>query len=242
MSKGRVLIVDDERSVLESYARTLTKVGFDVAQASGGGEALQRLEHEEFDAVLYDVALPDVDGASLLRHVRARSTDLPVILMQEKRNNKTATQAAARGALQHLVKPIDPELLKKAIAQAVRLHRSRRTPLAAFRNRRGERVDAPSFTATNAKKDFGRVLEMVNQGGVVVITKHDSPKAVLLSVDEFNALAQATEHNLDTLTSEFDALLARMQTPKARAGMKAAFEASPKQLGRAAVAAARKRG
>jgi len=64
----------------------------------------------------------------------------------------------------------------------------------------------------------------------------------LLSVDEFNALAQATEPKLQALTAEFDALLARMQTPKARAGMKAAFEASPKELGRAAVAAARKRG
>jgi len=83
---------------------------------------------------------------------------------------------------------------------------------------------------------------MVIQGGVVVITKHDAPKAVLLSVDEFNALAHAPSHALDSLSGQFDALLARMQTPKARAGMKAAFAASPKQLGRAAVAAARKRG
>ena len=83
---------------------------------------------------------------------------------------------------------------------------------------------------------------MVIQGGVVVITKHDSPKAVLLSVDEFNALAQAPQQRLDALSGQFDALLAGMQTPKARAGMKAAFAASPKQLGRAAVAAARRRG
>jgi PHD/YefM family antitoxin component YafN of YafNO toxin-antitoxin module len=86
------------------------------------------------------------------------------------------------------------------------------------------------------------MLEMVIQGGVVVITKHDAPKAVLLSVDEFNALAHAPSLKLDALSGQFDALLARMQTPKARAGMKAAFAASPKQLGRAAVAAARRRG
>jgi antitoxin Phd len=46
---------------------------------------------------------------------------------------------------------------------------------------------------------------------------------------------------LDSLTGEFDALLSRMQTPKTRAGMKSAFKVSPKQLGKAAVAAARKR-
>jgi prevent-host-death family protein len=115
-------------------------------------------------------------------------------------------------------------------------------PLPAFRNRRGEPIEAASFTATDAKKQFARVLELVLQGGAVVITKHDAPKAVLLSVDEFTALTTASERTLDTLSAEFDTLLARMQTPRARAGMKTAFDASPSELGKAAVAAARKRG
>jgi prevent-host-death family protein len=117
-----------------------------------------------------------------------------------------------------------------------------RVALPAFRNRRGERVEASSFTATDAKKQFARVLEMVLQGGAVVITKHDAPKAVLLSVEEFTALTGGAERSLDSLSAEFDTLLARMQTPRARAGMKAAFGASSKELGKAAVAAARKRG
>ena len=119
---------------------------------------------------------------------------------------------------------------------------SRENAVFAFRNRRGETVDTSSVTATDAKKEFARMLEMVIRGGVVVITKHDAPKAVLLSVDEFNARARAPQDRLDALSGRFDALLAGMQTPKARAGMKAAFAASPKQLGRAAVAAARRRG
>ena len=120
--------------------------------------------------------------------------------------------------------------------------RSPQPILAELRNRRGEPVEASTVTATDAKKEFGSVLERVVRGGVVVITKHDTPKAVLLPVEEFNALARAAERELDTLSEEFDALFARMQTPKARARMRAAFEASPKQLGKAAVAAARKRG
>jgi prevent-host-death family protein len=114
--------------------------------------------------------------------------------------------------------------------------------LANLRNRRGERVEATSVTATDAKKEFGRVLERVIQGDVVVITKHDAPKAVLLPLETFNVLAGAAERKLENLSHEFDALLARMQTSKARGGMKAAFGASPKQLGKAAVAAARKLG
>jgi prevent-host-death family protein len=114
--------------------------------------------------------------------------------------------------------------------------------VATFRNSRGETFEAASVTASEAKSEFGRVLEMAIHGDAVVITKHAAPKAVLISVEHFNALSGAAETRLDTLDSEFDALLARTQTPKARRGMKAAFAASGKQLGKAAVAATRKRG
>ena len=108
---------------------------------------------------------------------------------------------------------------------------------------RDDRLSAAStVTATDAKNEFGRALEKAIQGGIVVITKHDQPKAVLISVHEFNALTNANRIKLDTLSGEFDALVARMQTPAARAGMKAAFDASPKQMGKAAVRVARKRG
>ena len=99
-----------------------------------------------------------------------------------------------------------------------------------------------AISATDAKNEFGRVLDRVTQGQVVVITKHDDPKAVMLSIADYEALTGRARRALETLSGEFDALLARMQTPRARAGMTAAFNASPAQLGKAAVAAARKRG
>ncbi len=97
-------------------------------------------------------------------------------------------------------------------------------------------------TATDAKNEFGRVLENVIRGGRVFITKHDAPKAVLISIDDFETLSRSATSKLDALSGEFDELLARMQLPGARARMKAAFDATPKQLGRAAVRLARKDG
>lgn len=113
--------------------------------------------------------------------------------------------------------------------------------LPAVRNRRGEQVEPRSFSASDAKNQFGRVLETALADGIVMITKHDAVKAVLVSAEEFAALTGAREPALDTLSREFDRLLARMQTPKSRAGMKSAFEATPKQLGQAAVEGARRR-
>jgi antitoxin Phd len=118
----------------------------------------------------------------------------------------------------------------------------RRTTTPGARLLPGGRGKSARFTATQAKNEFGRVLEMVLSGETVVITKHDAPKAILISVDGFDKLTHATERTLDTLSEEFDALLAHMQSPKASAAMKAAFAASPKELGKAAVIAARKRG
>ncbi|HXO28467.1 MAG TPA: type II toxin-antitoxin system Phd/YefM family antitoxin [Thermoanaerobaculia bacterium] len=109
-------------------------------------------------------------------------------------------------------------------------------------HRGGERAAMPTFTATDAKNEFGRVLDTALEKGAVVITRHDAPKAVLLAIGEFDALVAAGERTLDTLTGEFDELLARMQTSTARRGMADAFNATPARLGRAAVAAAKKRG
>lgn len=98
-----------------------------------------------------------------------------------------------------------------------------------------------SYTATEAKNEFGRLLEQAIQGTTVLITKHDSPRAVLISIGHFQTLQEAPQAKLNTLTEQFDTLLERMQSPKARRGMAAAFRANNKQLGKAAVAAARKR-
>lgn len=110
-----------------------------------------------------------------------------------------------------------------------------------FRNSQGELVDIPSIPATRIKNEFGSALETAARGGAVAITRHDTPKAVLISYEEFQALVKARSQSLDDLAGEFDELLTRMQTPKARKGMAAAFDASPAELGRAAVKAARAR-
>src|SRR5437899_2385939 len=69
-------------------------------------------------------------------------------------------------------------------------------------------ADSPaSFTATVAKKEFGRLLDIVLGGGRVVITKHDAPKAVVLSMADFNALTQATERTLEALGGHFETTL-----------------------------------
>jgi antitoxin Phd len=96
-----------------------------------------------------------------------------------------------------------------------------------------------TVAASEAKNQFGQVLEAALRDGAVVITKHDTPKAILLSIEELEAIAARSR--LDTLAREFDARYARMQQPGFDKALGGAFGASPKQLGAAAVKAARRR-
>jgi len=95
-----------------------------------------------------------------------------------------------------------------------------------------------TVTATQAQNEFGRVLDDATRVGAVVITKHGRPKAVLLSIARFGQLREREATALETLSGKFDEMLDRMQTPESRAAVDRTFEASPQELGRAAVAGA----
>ena len=101
---------------------------------------------------------------------------------------------------------------------------------------------ALTVTATEAKTRLGLLLDTVMRGGSVVITKHNTPKAVLLSMAEFEALGGSQPPDLNALSGEFDKLLARLQAPRNRKALQAAFDAAPRELGRLAVANQRRRG
>src|SRR5258706_4680054 len=239
MAQGRVVLVDDEPSILASYGRTLLEGGFDVIKAKDSEEALGRLKTISFDVVLTDLLIPEINGLALLEKVHTFSPDLPVIVMLDKMSNKIAVEAAERGVSQALVKPINGTLLKRTIVNAVR---SRRRMIPAFLAQEVEPLMPVTMNATDAKNQMGHVLDTVMHGGVVLITKHETPKAAVIPIEEDEGFSRAAEAKLSALSREFDALLDRMQTREARAAMQAAFEASPEQLAKAAVQFARKRG
>lgn len=111
-----------------------------------------------------------------------------------------------------------------------------------FRNRSGATVEMPSYAATDAKNSFGKLMQAAARKGAVAITRRNEPEAVLLSMDEYQALLEAGGHKLDTLAEEFDVMLAQMQSGKSRRGAKTAFNAAPSALGKAAVRALRRQG
>src|SRR5213592_5297239 len=81
MSKGSILVVDDESEIREGLELLLRNVGYGVSSAETGESGLGKLGEQPFDLLLLDVSLPDRNGLELLREVRRRDPDLPVVLI-----------------------------------------------------------------------------------------------------------------------------------------------------------------
>ncbi len=99
----------------------------------------------------------------------------------------------------------------------------------------------PSVTATALKNSAADVLDQVTAQGAVAITKHDKPRAVLVSIEQYERMTGAGNNLLNELQAEYRGMLESMQKPEQKAAAKRAFNATPEELGKAAVAAARRR-
>ena len=97
------------------------------------------------------------------------------------------------------------------------------------------RTPRSTITSTEAQNEFGRLMEEASQDGEVVITKHGHPKAVLLSVARYEELQERESASLAALNGQFDQMLARMQTTQSRDAVSRLFDASPEELGQAAL-------
>jgi prevent-host-death family protein len=109
------------------------------------------------------------------------------------------------------------------------------------RNKHGEMIDAPEYTASEAKHKFGQLLDTALRQGPVAITKRHKPTAVLISIEEYRVLTQSEDRALAALSAEFDRRYATMQAPGAAAAMQRAFDTAPAQLGAFAIASLRKK-
>ena len=121
MSAAHVLVVDDEVDILTALRRVLMLEGYDVDVAGGMGVAEERLAKSSYDIALFDVALPDGDGVTLLERVRRANLDLPVIMMSGHATIGAAVRATRLGAIDFLEKPLSTDRLLLVIQNALRL-------------------------------------------------------------------------------------------------------------------------
>src|SRR3954469_18053778 len=117
--RGRVLVIDDDASLRFALEAVLGDAGLTVATCAGGAAGLQAFEASGADAVLTDLAMPEMDGLAVLSHLRALDPGVPVIMLTAHGSERVAVAAMKAGAYDYLPKPCDPDEVVLAVRRAM---------------------------------------------------------------------------------------------------------------------------
>ena len=113
--RPRVLLVDDDPLILEGLSRLLEGRNYDIVTAQGGREALAAIGRQQFDIILLDLAMPDLDGAAVLSFLDEHEVDTPVVVVSGNTSIDAAIEALRNGATDFVRKPYEPEELLRRI-------------------------------------------------------------------------------------------------------------------------------
>ncbi len=126
-TSGRILIIDDELTLRQTLARILQQAGFEVITAGSAAEGLALLARQTLDLIYLDIRMPNMNGLEVLKEIRARSLELPVILFTAQPDLNSALVALRNGATDYLLKPLKPAiLLERTRTVLAKLEKERR--------------------------------------------------------------------------------------------------------------------
>ena len=119
MEKGKILVVDDERSMREFLGIMLAKEGYSVTQCPDGETALKQVEEDIFDMVIMDIRMPKMDGIAVLEQIKEMAPETIVIMITAFASTDTAVRAMKKGAYDYITKPFKNDEIKLIIHNAL---------------------------------------------------------------------------------------------------------------------------
>ena len=118
-TERRVLVVDDEPVVTKSCRRVLTEAGYHVDTSESGQEGMSRALAEDFDLVVTDLKMPDLDGMDLVRTLRSARPNTAIVVITGYGTIASAVEATKMGVADYVEKPFTPEEIARAAQRAL---------------------------------------------------------------------------------------------------------------------------
>ncbi len=182
MMQGRLLVVDDERSIRDVLAQVLGYEGYEVVTAASGGEALNLHRQQPFDLILLDVKMQGIDGLDTLAQLRVHDPDVRVVMISGHGTIATAVQAVKDGAFDFLEKPLDSDRLLVTVQRALE-HRKLVGENARLREGLARATDA-RFAMVGESEGLQKIRDLVQRVGptnarVVITGENGSGKELV---------------------------------------------------------------
>jgi two-component system, OmpR family, alkaline phosphatase synthesis response regulator PhoP len=208
---AQVLVVDDEGAIRYSVSKTLQRVGYQVAEASSGEEALEMMRNQPYDVVLTDIKMPGLTGVELLRQIKETAPDSIVILMTGYASLGTAVEALRLGAHDYLIKPSSSQDIKSSVSRGVERARNLRRRRALLETLRTNVFELSRADAENAKNaiDNTPLEDGATMGGDMAAEQPVSNSMKLGPLTVFPGRYQISVNDkpIDLTPTEFDLLL-----------------------------------
>ena len=171
--KANILVLDDEKVVLESVSRILEGEGYRVLTCQRGHEAVEALKKEQFDILITDLKMPGMDGLQAMETVLEIDPDISVIMFTAYATVDSAVKAMKQGAVDYIRKPFTPDQLSELVAKVMAKRRE------MFEKRYREDTFAEVIEAISSTLNLRDVLDLIVQGVVKVMKVKGSTLSLL---------------------------------------------------------------
>ena len=168
---ARILVVDDQRNMRTTLSLLLRRGGHDVDEAADGRAAIDRLAAEDFDLVITDLRMGEIDGLRVLREVKERASSTEVIVMTAYGTIENAVEAMRAGAFDYIQKPFNDEALLVKVERAVSAQKLA-AEVSAMASEFRERYQFENLIGRSAamRDVLGRIVRIAPTDATVLIT------------------------------------------------------------------------
>lgn len=203
----RLLLVDDDGVNRYNVSKALQRVGYLVSEVESGESALERYDRSDFDLVLCNFDLPDMDGIAVLQGIKMQSPDAMVVLMSEETEVETVIRALRNGAQDYLIKPCSSEDLRESVERGIENARS-----LMRRRRLLDAIERNVSELAREVPDSVGAGEFDAESGATRLRERLPPRGNAISLGPLSVLPgkyqiQAEKESAGLTPTEFDLLL-----------------------------------
>jgi class 3 adenylate cyclase len=215
---GRILIVDDTASNRDLLSRQLSRAGHTVTEAAGGHAALAMLDSQTFDLILLDMMMPDLSGYEVLHRLKAEpaTVEIPVIMISALDDLDSVMRCIEAGAVDYLLKPFEPTLLRARIGSSVENKILRDREKVMVEELRREKARSEDLLLSILPRS---IVDRINAGETMIADNVDEVSILFADIVGFTQMASRQTASdlvqfLNSIFTAFDGLSDRFGAEK----------------------------
>ena len=173
--KYKIMIVDDDQFIRNSLINLFTSKGYDVVSCEDGKSALERVEIEFPDLMLLDIKLGDMNGIDVLKTIKSRNTELPIVMITAYTDVNTVVSAMKAGAYDYLEKPLDLDkidIVIERVLERIQLSKENENLRQELRSR--TEYDEIVHTSPKMRKTYALAEEFAKAGDTTILIEGES--------------------------------------------------------------------